>query len=113
MKVTKNENVCYFDVDQTLINWCDQDDPKAIATFYYGEMVDVKPYIPHIRFLKSLRERGAYIVVHSGNGWQWAEHIVKLLKLESYVDEVKTKPSKVIDDSDYANWMPTRIFIEE
>lgn len=113
MKVTKNENIAYFDIDETLVNWCDIYDPESLAIDYYGEIVYVKPYTPHIRFLKSLKARGGYIIVHSGNGWSWAESVVKLLKLEEYVDEVKSKPQRVVDDADYSVWMPTRIFIQE
>ncbi len=113
MLITKNEQICYFDVDQTLVNWVSGSTVGALPAMYYGERVHLTPIDQHIRFLKSMKARGAYIIVHSGNGWAWAEQVVKLLRLEYHVDEVKTKPYKIIDDSDYINWMPTRIFIEE
>lgn len=108
--VTKNEQVCYFDCDETLVKW---NTGGNIIADYYGQQVFLEAYEPHIRFLKAMKARGAYIVVQSGNGWAWAEQVVRLLKLEAFVDEIKTKPYKIVDDSPYENWMPTRIFIEE
>lgn len=111
--VTKNDQICYFDVDQTLVLWEKEYAPGMITADYYGQVVNLTAYEPHIRFLKAMKARGGHIVVQSGNGWAWAEQVVCLLQLEAFVDEIKSKPSKVIDDSDYENWMPTRIFINE
>ena len=113
MLVTKNENIAYCDVDETLIKWCDWKETYKIQADYHGEKVFIKPHKKHIQFLKSLKARGFYIVVHSNNGWAWAEQIVKLLNLEAYVDEVKTKPSKVLDDSPYENWLPKIIYLDD
>lgn len=112
--VTKNDQVCYFDVDQTLVTWLKKKEfVTNLKADYYGQEVYLQPYEPHIRFLKAMKARGGHIVVQSGNGWAWAEQVVRLLKLEAFVDEIKTKPYKIVDDSPYENWMPTRIFIEE
>lgn len=114
MVVTKNEQISYFDVDETLVLWKKQKTSLLdIKANYYGESVYLTPHKKHIQFLKSLKSRGGYIVVHSGNGWAWAEEVVKLLKLEEYVDEVKTKPYKIIDDTNPSEWLPPTIYIKE
>lgn len=99
MKTIRNENVVYCDVDETLIDWSNND--KDIKVNYYGQTVYVKAIKENIRFLKSLKARGAFIIVHTGNGFQWAEEIVKKLKLTKYVDLTMTKPAKYIDDKDF------------
>lgn len=113
MKVTQNEMISYFDVDETLVYWIKEPQMFNIKADYYGKEVLIKPHNKHIEFLKSLKARGGYIVVHSGNGWAWAEQVVKLLKLEDYVDEVKTKPYKIIDDTHPDSWLPPTIYIKE
>lgn len=114
-RVTKNEQICYFDVDETLVKWSSKkvNSDTNIKADYYGQKVYLQPYFQHINFLKAMKARGAHIIVHSGNGWAWAEQVVNLLNLQEYVDEIKSKPTKVVDDSPYENWMPTRIFIKE
>jgi len=42
--------------------------------------------------------RGHAIVVWSGGGADWAEAVVKALKLEEFVDVVTAKPTYYIDD---------------
>jgi hydroxymethylpyrimidine pyrophosphatase-like HAD family hydrolase len=111
MIVVRNENVVYFDVDETLVYWTD--DEFEIDANFYGKQQYIKPHFAHIDFLKSLKSRGYYIVVHSGNGYQWAEQVVKLLELEDSVDEVKTKPCKIIDDKPLSDWLGPVIYIKE
>jgi hypothetical protein len=112
-RVTKNENIVYFDVDETLVKWVKSPGEAYIVANYFGERVNLAQHEPHVRFLKSLKERGFYIIVHSGNGWAWAKQVVELLNLNEFVDEIKSKPSKVVDDTPYENWMPPRIYIQE
>lgn len=109
MKVIKNEQITWIDVDDTLVT----SHQGELLVDYYGEKRKVKPHKEHISFLKSLKERGSYIIVHSNNGHQWAETIVKALHLEKYVDQVMSKPSKVIDDAPAQNWIPKTIWIED
>jgi hydroxymethylpyrimidine pyrophosphatase-like HAD family hydrolase len=112
MKVTENELLCYFDVDETLVHWKNSRELFSIKADYYGTTVYLDKNYEHIKFLKAMKARGGHIIVHSGNGWKWAKTVVELLELQDFVDEVKTKPAKVIDDSDYENWMPQRIYIK-
>lgn len=113
MIVTKNEQIVYCDVDETLVLWKKEFNHATKIVNYYGDKVYVEPHYSHIQFLKSLKARGCYIIVHSNNGWAWAEEVVKLLKLEEYVDEVKTKPYKIIDDTNPLEWLPPTIYIKE
>ena len=110
MRVVKSENISYFDVDQTLIMW---DAHGLEEADFYGVMKNFDPHEKHIEFLKSLKQRGSYIIVHSGNGWLWAKNVVEALQLTEFVDEVKSKPTRIIDDKDYSNWLPTRIYLED
>lgn len=109
MKIVKNEQIAYFDVDDTLVS----SHEGELVVSYYGEKRKVKPHKEHMSFMKSLKERGYYIIVHSNNGYAWAETIVKALKLEDYVDQVMSKPAKVVDDSPAQNWIPTTIWIQD
>lgn len=117
-KVTENENLAYFDVDETLVHWIKDPEERLskgetiITANYAGSVVTLIENLNHTNFLRSLKSRGFHIIVHSGNGWAWAKQVVELLELQEYVDEVKTKPAKIIDDSDYFNWMPARIYID-
>lgn len=108
-RITTSENLCYFDVDETLINWSEQGTRSAD---FYGTKKRFWSHTNHIEFLKSLKKRGYYIIVHSGNGWRWAKNVIEALELNDFVDEIKSKPSKVIDDKEYSNWMPSRIFLD-
>lgn len=109
MIVTKAELISYVDIDSTLIRRIGYSD---LVLNYYGMPYHVSPIDENIEFLKSLKARGHYIVVHSNNGWQWAEEVIKALKLEEYVDEVKTKPTKVVDDEPASAWIPFTINLD-
>ena len=113
MIVTKNENIVYFDVDSTLCFKTTQYHPDAISLDYYGEMWYIRPHIAHIEFLKSLRARGYYIIVHSSNGWQHAEKAVIALELTNFVDEVKVKSNKYVDDEEVNEWFGKRIYLKD
>lgn len=115
MKVTENEMVVYVDIDGTLVNKGDH-----VATNYHGTKVDyygftheIHPLWSNIEFMKTLKARGWYIVVHSHNGWKYAKNVVEALELQDYVDEVKSKPFKYLDDVPCEKWMGTRINLEE
>lgn len=113
MKVTKNEQILYCDIDSTLVFDCEKSHPEAIAANYYKEVRWVRPHHKQIEFLKTLKTRGFYVIAHSGNGHAWAEEIIKKLKLEKYVHEAKSKPVFYIDDLNSECWMGSRIYIPE
>lgn len=109
MIVTESQNIVYIDVDNTIIKR---------TTFgekldYYGIEWTVSPMFENINFLKSLKARGYYIIVHSANGWLHAKKVVELLQLVDFVDEIKTKPTKYVDDVSVENWFGPRIYFED
>ena len=103
------EEIVYFDVDKTLVFHHE----GTIVVDYYGEPRHLRPHKEHIAFLKALKARGYHIKVHSNNGAVWAANVVTALQLEQFVDEVLTKPYKIIDDEHPKAWMPKNIYIED
>ena len=101
MKVLKENDISSFDVDGTLVVWPKDPNKEKFGTieFDYGnEKVYLYPHLPHIRFLKNCKLRGDYIEVWSKNNYAWAEQVIRKLKLEEYVDLVRSKPVRHIDD---------------
>lgn len=113
MKITKNEQILYCDIDTTLVFDCDKNHPEAIKANYYNQPRYIRPHHKQIQFLKSLRSRGFHVIAHSGNGYGWVYEVIKQLKLQSYVNEIKSKPIFYIDDLESNKWMGSRIYIEE
>lgn len=98
MKIVKNEKVTMFDVDQTLIRLFPEDyEPEVLTIEHYGE-IKVSPINQHIEALKELKSKDYYVVVWSHSGTEWAEKVVKALKLEEQVDCIITKPLLAFDD---------------
>ena len=112
MRVTESENVVYVDVDSTLIERVGLRSVFTHELDYYGQQWIVDPKDKNIEFMKSLKARGYYVIVHSSNGWLHAKKVVELLKLEVFVDEVKTKSNKYIDDDPVENWFGSRIHFD-
>lgn len=110
MKLIENEEVIFFDVDETLIffngvgRFAHND---SIKVNYYGEERMVSPHKEHISFLKSLKARGHTIFVWSHNGNKWANEVIQKLGLVKYVDFCMTKPHRVVDDSKIEDWCKT------
>ena len=113
MIVTETEQLFYIDVDKTLVFDCHEMHPDSIQTNYYGQIKYIRPHKKHVEFVKSLKSRNYYVVVHSANGWKWAKEIVEKLNLIKYVDEVKPKSIKYLDDMTPEKWMGVRVYIPE
>lgn len=107
MKTISNE-IIWVDVDGTLI----LNDVGTIEIDFYGEKMFISPHEPNIRFMKSLKSRGYYIIVHSGNGFKHAETVVKALGLSEYVDQCMSKPAKIMDDKPLSDWAPNPICLK-
>lgn len=97
----KDGGVFACDVDDTLIMW-------TIPQDYQGELVETNvagitdkgiPNMPAINHLKKMKARGYAVVVWSAGGSEWAESVVKALKLEEYVDLVMPKIDFHLDDN--------------
>lgn len=103
MITIKSDRVVYCDVDDTLIMW-----PELGQEGY-------KPHLKHIEMLKRFKSRGQAVIVWSAGGHEWAEHIVKELGLEPYVDAVLCKPSWYMDDLMAQEFLPevNRIYVKQ
>lgn len=112
MKINKNELRILVDIDKTLITPCPASNDYAMSFDYYGALVYHKAMRNNILLLKAQKARGYEVIVHSANGWAWAKEVVRVLGLETFVDEIATKPLKYMDDKPADEWM-ARIFVEE
>lgn len=112
MNIIKSNLVTFFDVDDTLIFWTpsfELNRPYQKIVFNFNGL-EIEKYIisEHVEELKRQKESGSYIIVWSASGYQWAEAIVKALKIEKYVDVCMSKPIRYYDDKDVSEWMPKR-----
>lgn len=110
MRVTKSEKIVYVDVDATLIIEVSENDPYSLKLDYYNQIWYIRKLEKNIEFVKSLKARGYHVIVHSANGWLHAKKVIELLQLIDFVDEVKSKPIKYIDDIEVQEWFGPRIY---
>ncbi len=108
MIVTRSEKLVYVDVDETLI----MRSSTGIKLDYYGMEWTISPIMENINFMISLKERGYYVIVHSANGWLHAKKVIELLYLVDFVDEIKSKPIKYVDDKPVEEWFGPRIYFK-
>ena len=141
MKVLPCSQTVFCDVDDTLVMWHRPaaDDPdaieitcptssclRAINEQELGWEVDptevvtvrewterLKPHKKHIEQLKKHKLRGHTVIVWSAGGWEWAEAVVRALKLEQYVDLVIEKPTWVYDDLPPNEYMPKSQWLKD
>ena len=94
------DNVAFFDVDETLIMYKQQDPSRMVEIRVPGNpySVHVTPHEEHIARLIHHKVWNNGVVVWSRSGYQWAEAVVKALDLEQYVDIVMSKPLYYYDD---------------
>lgn len=115
MKVINNELTIDFDVDGTLILWGNPNHPDAVPITdpHTQEIHMVVPHKLHCQMVKHHKHRGYFVTVHSNGGFMWANNVVRALGLTGYVDLVKTKSIKMVDDEDISHTMGKRIYIEQ
>jgi hypothetical protein len=123
MIVIPSVNTAWFDVDDTLVLWNptkEQLEKDGIEFECPGSLVLVDdqllpstpwkaflvPHKVHIEQLKKHKLRGHKVVVWSAGGWDWAESVVRALKLEQFVDVVISKPNWAYDDKQPHEYMP-------
>lgn len=106
----------FFDCDDTLVMW---DIPEGHqeadrVTIKCRDFVEhLVPNTHNIDLLIKFAKRGHYVVVWSAGGSDWAEAVVKALKLEEYVEVVTAKPTYFIDDiADPSEWMGKRGYFD-
>ena len=97
----------YFDVDDTLIMWdYGEEDDELVEVKFHSLHRYFRPHKKHIADLKKFSDMGYTIIVWSQSGGDWAEHIVKALDLEEYVDICLGKPNVYYDDIPVGSFMP-------
>lgn len=130
MLVIGNHNVVMFDVDDTIVKWDGESirteptiqitQPKVLHRTADDELVEVGPYtvtlVPHkvhIVKLKEHKKAGHTVIVWSAGGWDWAEAVIKTLRLEEYVDVVFNKPICIYDDLPPHEFLSRKYFKDE
>ncbi len=102
MITTRNEQVIFCDVDDTLVLHDTEkhlDSPTiTVIDPYCGTARTLTYHAPHVHLLKERAERGAHIKVMSAGGYKWAEAVVMALGLQDIVAECLSKPVAIIDD---------------
>ena len=116
MKVFENEQVYFWDIDNTMISGrrrgSDHDfDEVKIYNPYTCEMVYTTPNFGHIDLMKEMKGRGRANVVWSAAGAQWAKAVIEALELQSYVDLIITKPLGYVDDQKASEFMSNHIYL--
>jgi phosphoglycolate phosphatase-like HAD superfamily hydrolase len=108
MIVLQNHNIVYFDVDGTLIETVSTGGIKIECIDFVERVV---PHTEHIEHLRRLRNRGYGIVVWSQRGYDWADAVVRALKIDGLVDVVLSKPLRHYDDLPATEWMGPRLYM--
>ena len=117
MKIVKNENPIFCDIDGTLILPYDSTASRQVGRIVhvYDALTDKKirmvAHEPMIRILLEERRKGKYIVVWSRSGQEWAANVVRALDLVASVDLVISKPLVYLDDTPVETWMKDRVFL--
>lgn len=108
--ILPSDKTVFFDVDDTLVKWgCSAEEMEKEGLIFenYGTNEVLVPHKVHIEQMKKHRSRGHRIVVWSAGGWEWSREVVRVLKLEKYVDVIMSKPAWIYDD------LPSSAFIPE
>lgn len=108
MKVIQNDNCIFFDCDDTLVMWDNKYKTETNTKRFtcYEMAYDLVPHEQNIQFLKDCVTKDTKkVVVWSAGGWEWAQEVVRVLRLEFYVDAVMSKPAAYVDDLHCSEWM--------
>ncbi len=110
----EDKRAVYFDCDETLIEWIG-DGPTnkeyEYLTLQCGEFwYTVAPIRVHVNLMKEFKAVGWQVVVWSAGGADHAERVIKLLKMEDYVDLIVSKPQVYVDDLAIENQGFKRVF---
>lgn len=118
MKIVRHEQIIAFDIDDTLVFYEPESvteksalKPVMITDPYDESLIKAYAHNSHIKLLKDKKARGAYILVWSQSGYRWAEAVIMALGLQSYVDQVMSKPTAYVDDLPCNEWMGARIYL--
>lgn len=113
-QVISNELSAWVDVDDTLVMHhapLGNPDLKYVDLDYYGTPKTLAVHTTHVELVKAYKARGYQVVVHSNNGSAWAEQVVLAIGLRDFVDEIRTKPTKVMDDQNIGNAFGALVYV--
>jgi len=117
MKTITNDDVAFFDVDQTLVLAIDTPvNPSNKKVAVYDSLTEkfITLYIhePMVRILREQKRRGSIVIVWSRGGYEWAKNVVNALDLEGCVDYVMSKPKVYFDDLPVKKWLKDRVYLD-
>ena len=95
----------FFDVDETLAMWIEPTHERAEEAIANSEGDLFFPHLRHIELLKSHKKSGDKVIVWTQFGEGHANEVVRLLKLESFVDLCLGKPDLYYDDLECSEWL--------
>ena len=100
MKIFENDNVVFFDCDETLVIWnyAKEDEQKTIKFDNYGYDVHLLPHYEHMKLLQQFKARGHVVIVWTQGGFDWGKKVVETLGLSKFVDAIVCKPKWYVDD---------------
>lgn len=118
MKIIRNERVVPCDIDGTLVVHIKEKDNVCtleLVSVYdplEGAHILLRKNLPMIRILKEEHARGAYVVVWSRGGFEWASNVIEALELQDYVDLIISKPHIYLDDVEIKDWLKDRVYLD-
>lgn len=109
------------DIDGTLVLYpedlkitLEQLKSRSDAKVFHFKQMDIKltlvPHAKNIALLKRFWHDGYIIIAWSRGSAEWAECVIKRLKLSPFVDIITSKPDFYLDDLDVSEWFGDRLF---
>lgn len=111
MKIIKNENTIFCDIDETLVMHNKLKKDLTVICPYTNAEEKLTIHKAHVRQIIKNKARGNFVVVWSHAGYKWAEVVIKALNLTDYVDLIITKPIKIIDDLQPNEFLANRVYL--
>lgn len=115
MKILRNEYVTFWDIDDTLVMHekpMNSIDEVMVKDPLGNSEIRLRKNLPMIRLMKEEKARGATVIVWSRGGFQWAENVIKALKLDGYVTLIMSKPLAYFDDKPVESWLKYRVYLD-
>lgn len=105
-KRIEGERILMVDVDDTLVLWdySKHLDKKRYETKYKNRKIRLAIHQKNINLLKKFFLLDYTILVWSGSGIDWAQHVCVELGLDSMVTNYLTKPLYMLDDMPAKHW---------